>query len=207
MVVIITIIPVMLCQRFGVDPCVLFHNTSLARCDCECGHLRAPALLHISLSAPRSQGGQRRGQPPCLVTHSPSSTSLPPSHGLWALPGTCNSAGSAAAARMRPGMDSLLLAQRLEVREHLPPGRVLAWHLSLLCPRAVSVSSNSDQPDGPESGKEPELAGGRAGMAAAPSQRLSPATLWLLAPSSSSDEPQTHPSSEPGSAWAAQLRA
>lgn len=85
-------------------------------------------------------------------------------------------------------MDSLL-AQRLGEREHLPPGRVLAWHLSLLCPCAVSVSSSSGQLDGPDRGKEPELGGGRAGMAAAPSLRLSPATLWLLAPSSSSDEP------------------
>lgn len=102
-------------------------------------------------------------------------------------------------------MDSPAAAQRLGEREHLPPGRVLAWHLSLLCPRAMSVSSTWGQLDGPNSGKEPELAGGRAGMAAAPSQRLSPATLWLLAPSSSSDEPQAHPSAKPGSAWAAQL--
>lgn len=158
----------------------------------------SPSLLH------GAKVGSDVGSPPAWSPTAPGAPLYP--HGLWALPGTCNSAGSAAAARMRPGMDSLLLAQRLGAREHLPPGRVLAWHMSLPCPRAVSVSSNSDQPDGPDSGKEPEFASGRAGTAAAPSQRLSPATLWLLAPSSSSDEPQTHPSSEPGSAWAAQLR-
>lgn len=48
---------------------------------------------------------------------------------------------------VRPSMDSL------GEREHLPPGRVLAWPLSVLCPHAMSVSSSSGQPGGRAAGR------------------------------------------------------
>lgn len=163
MVVIIPIIPVMLCQRFGVGPSVLFHNTFLARCDCvNVGTCElcctSPSLLH------GANVGSNVGSPPAWSPTAPRAPLYP--HGLC---GQCQALATLQEMQRsfkdgRPGTDSLLLAKRLGEREHLPPGRVLAWCVSLLCPRAMSVSSNSGQLEGPDSGKEPELGGGRAGM-------------------------------------------
>lgn len=92
---------------------------------------------------------------------------------------------------------SWLLPRAWEGREHLPPRRVLAWHLSLLHPPAVSVSTDLGHLDGPARGKEPALgkAGGSSITAAlsshpvaARSQPSLPRSQLKLHPSSSSSQ-------------------
>lgn len=101
MVVIITIIPVMLCQRFGVCPCVLFHNTSLARCGCVNVGICELRFCCTSPSLLRgAKVGSDVGSPPAWSPTAPRAALCLP-WAVWAVPGSCNSAGSAGAARMR----------------------------------------------------------------------------------------------------------
>lgn len=120
---------------------------------------------------------------------------------MWAAPGICAALQVAQQLRACEATheSTLLLPKVWERREHLRPGRVLAWHLSLPRPPSRSVSTDLGHLDGLARRKEP---GCRAGTATALSPQLSPATLWLLAPSpacsafSSSSAP-AHPCSSP----------
>lgn len=156
---------------------MLFHNTLLARRGC----VNTAPHPHLCPAVPR-QAAMPAAL--CWVTDSSSSPPLPPAleAACWHPTGLV-STESLWLCRWDSSSENDARPRVWESKEHLPLGRELAWRLSLLCPLPLNLSAPIWVTLTVQLGERDSPCQHRAGMAAAPSPQLSPATLWLLAPS------------------------